>query len=139
VRHETPYFFGGPFVGGIIIGLGLPDSIRAQVPGYVTKRIFKTDLVNLPGQEAIIYAAEWSSGFRLPLHQHEEGYEAVYLIEGEQIFEIDGVGTKIVNASEVVYTPPNTKHFGRNATDKPSKTRVIGIKTKDRPVMTDVK
>lgn len=52
-------------VGGIIIGLGLPDSIRAQVPGYVTKRIFKTDLVNLPGQEAIIYASEWSSGFRL--------------------------------------------------------------------------
>jgi quercetin dioxygenase-like cupin family protein len=85
-------------VGGITIGLGLPESIRAQVPGYVTKQVFKTDLVNLPGQEVIISASEWPSGFRLPLHLHEEGHEFVYVIDGEQTFEIDGVGTKIVKA-----------------------------------------
>ena len=76
-------------VAGIVIGSDLPKSIRAQVPGYVTKQVFKTDLVNLPGQEVIIYASEWPSGFRLPLHQHEEGHEFVYVIEGEQTFEID--------------------------------------------------
>jgi quercetin dioxygenase-like cupin family protein len=119
--------------------MGLPETIRAQVPGYVTKQVFKTDLVNLPGQEVIIYASEWPPGFRLPLHQHEEGHEFVYVIEGEQTFEIDGVGTKIVKAGEVVYTPPNTTHFGRNATDKLSKTLVIRIKSKDKPVMTVVK
>ena len=129
----------GLLVGGIIIGLGLPESIGAQVPGYVTKQVFKTDLVNLPGQEAIIYESEWPSGFRLPLHQHEEGHEFVYVIDGEQTFEIDGVGTKIVKAGEVVYTPTNTKHFGRNATDELSKTLVIRIKSKDKPVMTEVK
>jgi len=126
-------------VGGITIGLGLPESIRAQVPGYVTKQVFKTDLVNLPGQEAIIYASEWPSGFRLPLHQHEEGHEFVYVIEGEQTFEIDGVGTRLVKAGEAIYTPPNTPHFGRNATDKESKTVVIRIKAKDQPVTTEVK
>jgi mannose-6-phosphate isomerase-like protein (cupin superfamily) len=98
----------GLLVGGTITGLGLPESIRAQVPGYVTKQVFKTDLVNLPGQEVIIYASAWPSGFRLPLHQHEEGHEFVYVIEGEQTFEIGGVGTKIAKAGEVVYTPPNT-------------------------------
>ena len=82
---------------------------------------------------------EWPSGFRLSLHQHEEGHEFVYVIEGEQTFEIDGVGTRIVKAGELVYTPPNTKHFGRNATDKLSKTLVIRIKAKDKPVMTEVK
>ena len=92
----------------------MPESIPAQVPGYVTKQVFKTDLVNLPGQEVIIYASEWPSGFRLPLHLREEGHEFVYVIEGEQTFEIDGVGTKIVKAGEAVYTPPTTKHFGRN-------------------------
>ena len=132
-------FSAGFLVGGIVIGLGLPETIRAQVPGYVTRQVFKTDLVNLPGQEVIIYASEWPSGFRLPLHQHEEGHEFVYVIEGEQTFEIDGVGTKVVKAGEVVYTPPNTKHFGRNATDKLSKTLVIRIKAKDKPVMTEVK
>ncbi len=95
-HNETPFFSAGLLVGGIVIGLGLPETIRAQVPGYVTKQVFKTDLVNLPGQEVIIYASEWPSGFRLPLHQHEEGHEFVYVIEGEQTFEIDGVGTKIV-------------------------------------------
>ena len=132
-------FSAGLLVGGIVIGLSLPESIRAQVPGYVTKQVFKTDLVNLPGQEVIIYASEWPSGFRLPLHLHEEGHEFVYVIEGEQTFEIDGVGTKVVKAGEVVYTPPDTKHFGRNATDKLSKTLVIRIKAKDKPVMTEVK
>ncbi|HSU53956.1 MAG TPA: hypothetical protein VLT36_07870, partial [Candidatus Dormibacteraeota bacterium] len=70
-------------MSGIVIGLSLPETIRAQVPGYVTKQVFKTDLVNLPGQEVIIYASEWPSGFRLPLHLHEEGHEFVYVIEGE--------------------------------------------------------
>ena len=44
-----------------------------------------------------------------------------------------------VKAGEVVYTPPNTPHFGRNATDKESKTIVIRIKARDQPVATEVK
>jgi len=132
-------FSAGLLVGGIVIGLGLPESIRAQVPGFVTKQVFKTDLVNLPGQEVIIYASEWPSGFRLPWHVHQEGHEFVYVIEGEQTFEIEGIGTKVVKAGEVVYTPPNTPHYGRNATDKVSKTLVVRIKAKDQPVMTELK
>jgi len=81
------------FGGGILLGLGSSEVIHAQMPGYATKQIFKTDLSNLPGQEAIIYASEWPPGFRLPLHNHEEGHEFVYVVEGEQTFEIDGVGT----------------------------------------------
>ena len=127
------------FGGGILLGFGSSEVIHAQMPGYATKQIFKTDLSNLPGQEAIIYASEWPPGFRLPLHNHEEGHEFVYVVEGEQTFEIDGVGTKVVKAGEVVYTPPNTNHYGRNATDKISKTIVIRIKAKDKPVMTEVK
>src|SRR5215475_3671996 len=106
------------FAGGVLLGFGSSETIHAQIPGYVTKQVFKTDLANLPGQEAIIYASEWPPGFRLPLHKHEEGHEFVYVIEGEQTFEIDGIGTKVARVGEVVYTPPDTKHFGRNATDK---------------------
>jgi quercetin dioxygenase-like cupin family protein len=61
------------------------------------------------------------------------------VIEGEQTFEIDGVGTRVVKAGEAIYTPPNTPHFGRNATDKESKTIVIRIKAKDQPVAVEVK
>jgi quercetin dioxygenase-like cupin family protein len=127
------------FGSGILFGLGSSEMIHAQMPALVTKQVFKTDLANLPGQEAIIYASEWPPGFRLPLHKHEEGHEFVYVVEGEQTFEIDGIGTKVVKAGEVVYTPPDTNHFGRNATDRISKTIVIRIKAKDKPVMTEIK
>jgi quercetin dioxygenase-like cupin family protein len=127
------------FGGGILLGLGSSEIINAQMPGYVAKQVFKTDLANLPGQEAIIYASEWPPGFRLPLHKHEEGHEFVYVVEGEQTFEIEGVGTKVVKAGEIIYTPPDTNHFGRNATDKISKTIVFRIKAKDKPVMTEIK
>ncbi|HZR73094.1 cupin domain-containing protein [Bradyrhizobium sp.] len=128
------------FAGGILAGLGSSEVIHAQMQsGLVTKQIFKTDLSNLPGQEVIISASEWPPGFRLPLHKHEQGHELVYVIAGEQTFEIEGVGTRVVKAGEVVYTPPDTPHFGRNATDGISKTLVIRIKAKDKPVMTEVK
>jgi quercetin dioxygenase-like cupin family protein len=43
-----------------------------------------------------------------------------------------------VKQGEVLHTPPNTAHFGRNATDKLSKTLVVRIKDKDKPLMTIV-
>lgn len=70
---------------------------------------------------------------------HPDGHELVYVVEGEQTFQVDGVGTKVVKAGEVIHTPPNTAHFGTNATDKLSKTVVIRIKDKDKPVMVEMK
>ena len=49
---------------GAILGFGSAEMIRAQVPGYVTRVLMKTDLQNLPGQEAIFYASEWA--IRIP-------------------------------------------------------------------------
>jgi quercetin dioxygenase-like cupin family protein len=126
------------FAGGVIVGLGSFEIIHAQAPAYATKQIVKTDLQNLPGQEVLLFASEWQPGFRLPWHIHPNGHEFTYVIEGEQTFEIEGVGTKIVKAGEVLYTPPNTAHYGRNATDRMSKTLVVRIKDVDKPVMTEV-
>ena len=127
------------FAGGILIGVGASEIIHAQVAPLVTRQVFRSDLNNIPGQEVLVFSSTWQPGYRLPLHMHPEGHEITYVVEGEQTFEIDGVGTKIVKAGEVVYTPPNTAHFGRNATDKESKTIVIRIKAKDQPVATEVK
>jgi len=92
-----------------------------------------------PGQEVIVFESTWQPGFRLPLHMHPNGHEITYVIEGEQTFEIEGIGTKVVKAGEAIYTPPNTPHFGRNATDRISRTIVIRIKDKDKPIMVEIK
>jgi quercetin dioxygenase-like cupin family protein len=136
---KTKMLAAALFAGGILIGGGASEIIHTQVPGLASKQVFQSDLNNIPGQEVLVYASTWQPGFRLPLHMHPEGHEITYVVEGEQTFEIDGVGTKIVKAGEVVYTPPNTPHFGRNATDKESKTIVIRIKAKDQPVAVEVK
>ena len=78
-------------------------------------------------------------GLGSPWHVHPEGHELVYVVEGEQTFEIDGVGTKVVKAGEVIHTPPNVAHYGRNATEKLSKTVVIRIKDKSQPIMVETK
>jgi quercetin dioxygenase-like cupin family protein len=129
----------GLVAAGVILGMASSEMIHAQVAGYSTKQILKDDLQNIPGQEVLFFTSDWPPGYRLPLHMHEEGHEFVYVIEGEQTFEIDGVGTKVVKAGEVLHTPPNVPHFGRNATDKLSKTFVVRIKNKDKPLLTEVK
>jgi quercetin dioxygenase-like cupin family protein len=127
------------FAGGIFVGVGSSEIIHAQAPALAIRKVMQTDLNNVPGQEVMLFSSTWQPGYRLPLHMHPEGHEITYVVEGEQTFEIDGVGTKIVKAGEAIYTPPNTAHFGRNATDKESKTIVIRIKAKDQPVAVDVK
>ena len=125
---------GGVFTFGIVVGGLSTEFVHAQVPQYQTQQVLRTDLNNLPGQEIIVFASTWQPGFRLPLHMHPNGHEITYVVEGEQTFEIEGIGTKVVKAGEAIYTPPNTPHFGRNATDKISKTLVIRVKDKDKPI-----
>jgi len=127
------------FASGIVLGVSSSQILHAQAPTYATKEIIRTDLSNLPGQEALIFASTWQPGFRLPWHMHPDGHEFTFVVEGEQTFEIEGVGTKVVKAGEAIYTPPNTPHYGRNATDKESKTVVVRIKAKNQPVMVELK
>jgi quercetin dioxygenase-like cupin family protein len=127
------------FAGGIAVGLASSEVIHAQAPAFTTKQVLRTDLENLPGQEVMASASTWQPGHRLPWHMHPDGHEFTYVIEGEQTLEIDGVGTKVVKAGEMLYTPPGVVHYGRNASDKELKTLVVRIKPKDKPVLTEVK
>jgi len=130
---------GGVFAAGMVVGGLSTKFIHAPAPQYQTKQVLQADLKNLPGQEIIVFASTWQPGFRLPLHMHPNGHEITYVVDGEQTFEIEGIGTKVVKAGEAIYTPPNTPHFGRNATDKISKTVVIRVKDKDKPIMVEIK
>jgi quercetin dioxygenase-like cupin family protein len=124
---------------GAMIGLSFAEVIHAQQSGFSTKQIFREDLSDMPGHEVVFFTSDWPPGFRLPWHLHEDGHEYVFVVQGEQTFEIDGVGTKVVKAGEVIHNPPNVQHYGRNATDKISKTLVVRIKAKDKPITTEVK
>lgn len=129
----------GMFAVGMVVGGLSTEFVHAQDPQYQTKQILQTDLSNLPGQELLVFTSTWRPGFRLPLHMHPNGHEVTYVVEGEQTFEIEGIGTKVVKAGEAIYVSPNTSHFGRNATDKLSRTVVFRVKDKDKPIMVEIK
>ena len=90
---KTKLLAAALFAGGILIGVGASELIHAQAPNLASKLVFQTDLNNLPGQELLLFASTWQPGYRLPLHMHPEGHELTYVVEGEQTFEIEGVGT----------------------------------------------
>jgi len=129
----------GVFAVGMVVGGLSTDFVHSQTPQYQTKQVLQTDLNNLPGQEILVFESTWQPGFRLPLHTHPNGHEITYVIDGEQTFEIEGIGKRVVKAGEAIYTPPNTPHFGRNATNKVSRTIVIRIKDKDKPIMVEIR
>src|SRR5262245_48146671 len=129
----------GLFAAGAALGVAGSAGLRAQGSGLPsTKLILRADLENLPGQEVLIFISDWAPGTRLPLHMHPKGHEFVYVVEGEQTFQIDGVGQKVVKAGEALHTQPNVPHFGRNATDKLSKTVVFRVKDKSEPISVEV-
>jgi quercetin dioxygenase-like cupin family protein len=137
MRHAIAW--GAVFAVGVLVGALAGELVHAQGSGYSTTQVLRTTLNNLPGQELLIFESVWQPGFRLPLHVHPNGHEVTYVIEGEQTFYIEGLGTKLVKAGEAIYTPPNTPHYGSNLTDKPSKTVVVRIKDIDKPIMVEIK
>ena len=137
MRHA--FAWGAVFAAGVLSGTLLGKLVHAHGSQYATEQVARINLNNLPGQEMLIFASTWQPGFRLPLHIHPNGHEVTYVVEGEQTFYVEGVGTKVVKAGEAIYTPPNTPHFGSNLTDKPSKTVVIRVKDIDKPIMVEIK
>ena len=129
------------FVTGGVLGIVGSQVILAQPTngGYSTKLLLRTDLQNSAGQEVLIFSSDWPPGSKLPLHIHPDGHEFVYVVEGEQTFHLPGGELKTVRGGEVLYTPPNTEHFGENASQKSSKVIVFRIKPKSQPTAVDVK
>jgi quercetin dioxygenase-like cupin family protein len=129
----------GLFVAGAAAGIVGSQELLAGSGGYSTKMLLRTDLENLPGQEVLIFASDWPPGSKLPMHTHPDAHEFDYVVEGEQTFHFQGGELKTVKSGEVLYTPPNTPHFGENATQKSSKVIVFRIKPKSRPISAEVK
>ena len=123
---------------GAILAAAGTTWIQAQTPSTAPSQILATDLVNIPGQEALFFMADWRPNQQLPWHAHPEGHEFVYVIQGAVTFEIDGVGSRTVKSGEMLYVRTDVTHRAQNAHDGSSRTLVVRIKDKSKPVMVGV-
>jgi quercetin dioxygenase-like cupin family protein len=139
IAQSRSWLGTGLFAAGTVFAVAGSQALCAQPSGFPTQQILRTDLLNIPGQEVLFFTTNWTPGLRLPWHVHPEGHEFAYVVEGELTFEIEGIGEKVVKAGEVLHTPPNVAHYGRNATDKLTKTVIVRVKDKSQPIMMEVK
>ena len=123
---------------GIAIGIIGTARIEAQPAPSPTRRILTIALQNIPGQEVLFFTTDWAPGQSLRCHVHPDGHEFAYIIEGELTFSIKGVGEKIVRTGEVNYLAPGVPHYGHNASDKLTRTLVVRIKDKSKPIVSEV-
>jgi len=127
------------------IGLGLAaghvgiSGVQAQQKPVV-QTVFRADLENLAGQEAILEVLTIPPGLATPRHLHPDGHEIVFVLEGSTRAEIDGRPNRTYNVGEVVHVPPNIPHVGANAsTTAPLKVLIVRIKDKSKPLMVPAK
>jgi quercetin dioxygenase-like cupin family protein len=123
---------------GIAAGLGLGQLGFGQLEAQqkpVVQTIFRADLDNLPGQEAILEVLTVPPGLATPRHLHPNGHEIAYVLEGVTRAEIDGRDTKTYKAGEVVHVPPDIPHVGANASSTvPLKVLIVRIREKSKPL-----
>jgi quercetin dioxygenase-like cupin family protein len=128
---------------GVAIGLGLGQLGLGRLEAQqkpVVQTLFRADLDNLPGQEAILEVLTVPPGLATPRHRHPDGHEIVYVLDGSTRAEIDGRETKTYNVGEVVHVPPDIPHIGANAsTTSPLKVLIVRIRDKSKPLMVLVK
>jgi quercetin dioxygenase-like cupin family protein len=125
---------------GIGLALGHVDVSRVQAQQKpVVQTVFRADLENLPGQEAILEVLTIPPGLATPRHIHPDGHEIVYVLEGSTNAEINGRETRNYNVGDVVHVAPNIPHTGRNASaTEPLKVLIVRIKDKSKPIMVPV-
>jgi len=112
-----------------------PDSSAKRPPLKVTL-VSKSDLVDMPGQEAIVQLVEFAPRGATGKHIHP-GHEVMYVLEGSGVKEAEGEGLTHLKAGASTYIPAGKVHETRNDSataplkvyhhEKPDETLLPGV------------
>jgi quercetin dioxygenase-like cupin family protein len=121
------------FNAGILVS-SLVSAQSSGIPGLVMRH----DLRGLEGQEVIMQSVTLAPGGGIPWHQHPDGQEISYVLEGTGKLEIEGEGMREVKAGEGFYIPPGVVHRAFNDSGAPVKVLVVRVNAKGKPIMVPV-
>ncbi len=99
---------------GIALGVIAGQGLHAQQAPFTRADLLKADLVGMEGKELIVQLVEFAPRGASGKHWHP-GHEAVYVLEGSLIFEMEGHPPMAVKAGEAAYGPAKIVHEGKNA------------------------
>ncbi len=98
------------------------------------KGVFRTDLSDIEGREAVVLEVVYPPGAASASHRHN-AHTFVYVLEGTIEMQVAGGELKKLGVGQTFYETPNDIHsVSRNASEtEPAKILVFFIKMKDAP------
>jgi quercetin dioxygenase-like cupin family protein len=120
------------FISGFLLGaVGIPRlaAQRRGLPGSQSRMLLKADLTGCSGKEVSIAVNELSPGTS-GKHYHP-GESFTYILDGSEVYEIEGQPSKVVKAGDVLHEEPMQVHTVDNA--KPVKLLVVRVSEKGQP------
>ena len=101
--------------------VALPASVRmvlAQAAPATTKLtlLLKTDLQGQEQkvQETVVNLLEMAPGVGAPWHMHPGAQEIIFVLDGALVVEVEGQGTKVVRAGQIILIPAEIPHLAKN-------------------------
>ena len=118
------------FVTGLLVGLGLTWTLRAQqLRTGNGKVLLQTDLVACPGQEIGVALLDVGPGTSGP-HYHP-GESFTYILDGSETYQLDGGPESTVKSGELLHELPKQIHTTGNSA--PVKLLVVRVQPKGSP------
>jgi quercetin dioxygenase-like cupin family protein len=97
------------------------------------------DLPGFPSQNTRLTLVELASGSSIPRHHHPAAQEIVFGLDGMLTVDVDGQGTKLIKAGDVVLLPAGLIHFPRAEGTNAKVIAIHSITDKSKPFRVDVK
>jgi len=140
IRREFLYLPG--------LALALPAisrfaPARAQPAAPKLVQIMRKDLEGQGQlvQETVVILADFGPGSASPWHMHPGAQELLFVTEGNLTLEVEGQGTKSINAGDGGLVPADVAHLVRNeSAGVPAKGLVVFSRSaKEKPLLVLVK
>jgi quercetin dioxygenase-like cupin family protein len=109
-------------------------STNSSAQQSVASGLFRTDLPDIAGREAVVLEVVYPPGVASSSHRHN-AHTFVYVLEGTVVMAVAGGEPQTLVAGQTFYESPDDIHtVSRNASDtEPAKILVFFIKMKDAP------
>ena len=111
----------------------ISGTVSSQQSGIKRTDLQKHDL-SVPGYETVQAKIDFDAHSAFGKHSHP-GEEVIYVLEGSLEYEVEGKGTIILKAGEVLFIPAGVVHAARNNTNAKASELATYIVEKGKPVL----
>ncbi len=119
----------------LMAGLIAMSATNSAAQESAASILFRTDLADIEGREAVVLEVEYPPGVASASHRHN-AHTFVYVLEGSVVMAVAGGEEKTLVAGQTFYESPQDIHsVSRNASDtEPAKILVVFVKNQGAPM-----